>query len=498
MSERLTLNQAGLLLTAYCLWLTASPVVHAQSSNGTHTLIQDTFSSAGGQIGGGNPMRAQTILGLPAGGAASNGTFTLIGSPSMGEAPSGPITIKITVTGTVDDPTATISVNGIGAGVSGTTWTAANVPLSLGPNTLTATATDGAGNARSASIKVYLDLPQTKKTPRFSIQVAGTVNDATATVSVNGVAAPVVSGQFSALVPLVNGLNTITASATDHPAGNTGSASIRVFVNPPGPPPAMPTVGTVGAPIPPVTTQSSVTIGGTKTPGTAIWINGAQVVALNDATTWTATITLVEGDNTLLIVTKNAEGTASAPVTITIVVDNLPPVITAASAKTNLNPYIFTGTVDDHLTRVEVNGLLATRSGRTFQVDVPLALGSNTLTITATSPNNYVSTRVVTITLGTIPRIQSAQPADGAKIYTGAATTIQVTATDGEADPIQYQMLLDGAVMQDWSAAASHAWTPAAADGGSHTVTVRVRDGYGGSNDRSVDVLVLRAPIQHP
>jgi hypothetical protein len=60
------------------------------------------------------------------------------------------------------------------------------------------------------------------------ITVVGTINDNTAAVTVNGVAASVTNGQFSAAgIPLAEGANTITASAADQ-AGNAGTASIVV------------------------------------------------------------------------------------------------------------------------------------------------------------------------------------------------------------------------------------------------------------------------------
>ncbi|HAM39842.1 MAG TPA: hypothetical protein DCP69_00510, partial [Candidatus Omnitrophica bacterium] len=89
---------------------------------------------------------------------------------------------------------------------------------------------------------------------------------------------------------------------------------------------------------------SAYTLTGTKTAGTSIWINGTQVVALNSDTTWSITVTLAEGDNDFVIVAKDAVGNVSTSAVATTVVDNLPPVITAAPpAKTNLTPYALTG-----------------------------------------------------------------------------------------------------------------------------------------------------------
>jgi hypothetical protein len=376
----------------------------------------------------------------------------------------------------------------------------ADVPIQLGPNTLTVVATDGLGNTKTKTTRVYLDLPANKKTSRFSIQVAGTIADATATLSVNDVPATTANGQFTAQVPLVNGLNTLTTVARD-PVGNTRTSSLRVFVPPPTSLPPKPTVGTIGDPIPTLTTASSITIGGTKTAGTSIWINGVQVYALDEATTWTAAIALVEGDNVLNIVARDAIGASSTTTTVNVIVDNLPPVITVnrpLNNRTNLNPYPLTGTVDDSQTTVTVNGAAAARQARSFEASLPLGSGATPVTIVATSPNGYTATTALTITLGTVPNLLTVQPADGTKRYVGSATTIQGTATDQEGDALEWQMLLDGVPFSDWQTANNVTWTPAGTASGLHTVEIRVRDGYGDYDNQTNDIVILRAPVQHP
>lgn len=478
--------------------LTGMVSAYAQGTNGVYTLTQDFISAGGGSLGGGNPMQAQTALGVPVGGRASNGTYTLLGGLGGASTVSQPVTHSIDVSGTVDASAALVEVNGTSAVITGTTFLAEDIPLTAGLNTVTAVARDTAGNQSSASITVILDLPADDKEPRFSIPVTGTVNDATAAVSVNGVAAPISSGQFTAMVGLTSGYNTITSVATDA-AGNQASDTIGVFVPPITSRPPMPTVGTVGTPIPSVTTLSSITIGGTKTPGTSIWINGSQVVAANDSTQWSAAITLVEGDNALVIVAKDSVGTPSAAATINVVRDNLPPVVTfAPPAKTNLNPVPLNGSVDDSLTTVTVNGIIATRAQRDFSVPVPLAAGSTPIHLVAVSPNGYSTVRDYSITLGTVPTIQSMQPADGAKLYIGTATAMQATATDQQGDPIQYQFSVDGTPVGPWSSSASTTVTPAISDVGIHTVTATARDDYGGSDSEAVEVFVVRTPVQHP
>ncbi|MBI2495018.1 MAG: VCBS repeat-containing protein, partial [Candidatus Omnitrophica bacterium] len=63
----------------------------------------------------------------------------------------------MTVSGTVDDPAATLALNGIPATVGAGTFTVSGVPLTEGTNTLTASATDQALNVSAASVQVTLD-----------------------------------------------------------------------------------------------------------------------------------------------------------------------------------------------------------------------------------------------------------------------------------------------------------------------------------------------------
>ena len=144
----------------------------------------------------------------------------LLGLVLAAEAAWAAPAMTVTVTGTIDDPAATVSVNGIPATNFGGTFTATSVPLELGPNAITAVAIDPAGNRAELSISVRVDV-------RFTVQ--GTVNEPVASLTVNGVTAAVGGGTFQAAVPLPLGLNTLTATGTD-PSGNTDSKAIEVFV----------------------------------------------------------------------------------------------------------------------------------------------------------------------------------------------------------------------------------------------------------------------------
>lgn len=154
----------------------------------------------------------------------------------------------IDVSGTVNSPGATVTVNGTAAVVSGTTFTAHEVPLIEGGNILTATATDTSGHVGIDSINVVRDLtaphlaihyPKDGATlfePTVTVSgmvndiVAGTVNASEATVTVNGRPASVSNRSFVVEgVPLSTGDNILTAVATDA-SGNMGDASISVHL----------------------------------------------------------------------------------------------------------------------------------------------------------------------------------------------------------------------------------------------------------------------------
>ncbi len=65
-------------------------------------------------------------------------------------------TRTITITGTVDEPQATVTVNGTSATVTAGAFSA-DVTLTEGSNTITASSTDPAGNTASTSVTVTLD-----------------------------------------------------------------------------------------------------------------------------------------------------------------------------------------------------------------------------------------------------------------------------------------------------------------------------------------------------
>lgn len=145
---------------------------------------------------------------------------------------------RVTVTGSFTGATtATITVNGIAAIVTGNTFSAADVPLHFGANTITVAGTTPQGAQDTRSITVTSTAPGIAITSPAngasvnsdSVLVRGTIQAVAGSgVSVNGVVAAVDSASsFFAVVPLSAGANTLTAKVTA-PGGASASRSITV------------------------------------------------------------------------------------------------------------------------------------------------------------------------------------------------------------------------------------------------------------------------------
>lgn len=231
---------------------------------------------------------------------------------------------QTTVSGTVSDTlsgVATVSCNGAAAQLSGSTFTCVTT-LSVGADSITATAVDAAGNSASASANVTLvpapvvtitapgNLSFTNLSP---ITVRGTVDNSTDTVTINGISAAPTGGTFSAQVPLTEGINTLTALATNA-GGNQGTASVNVTLD------TMPPHLTIDYPAnQSVTTSATVTVTGTVNDivvGTVndqnaqVTINGTAAQVANRSYSL-ANVPLSLGANAIQAIAKDEAGNAA-------------------------------------------------------------------------------------------------------------------------------------------------------------------------------------------
>ncbi|MGQ9587575.1 MAG: S8 family serine peptidase [Thermoplasmata archaeon] len=127
------------------------------------------------------------------------------------------------------------------------------------------------------------------------------MTDADATLLVNSVPVPVnPDGTFGVDVTLVEGLNTFVLEATDS-VGNYVSMRVEVELDTTAPS-LLITSPSDGATV----NRSSVVVAGHTDYGATVYVNG--VLASNGTDTWSATVPLVEGANTITVTASDALG----------------------------------------------------------------------------------------------------------------------------------------------------------------------------------------------
>ncbi|HEX8697798.1 MAG TPA: Ig-like domain-containing protein, partial [Myxococcaceae bacterium] len=346
-----------------------------------------------------------------------------------------------TYSGTVDaGNTVTITVDGTPLGtatVNGTTWTfTPTVPLADGPHTVTATATDAAGNSSSDSNTFTVDTVG-PAAPTVTTPANGSVtNDSTpvysgtsepgstVTVFVDGVAVGTTTadaaGNWTLTQPaaLPDGSHTVSAEAEDA-LGNTSPASnINTFTVDTTPPAAPVVVTPANGSTTPDTTP---TYSGTAEPGStvAIIVDGTQVTTVtadaNGDWTYTPTVPLPSGPHTVSATATDAAGNtspSSAPNTFTVTpVTPAPPVVTgpADNTVTDDTTPSFTGTAPPNSTvTILLNGTpvgttTADANGNwSFTPSTPLEPGDYVLTVTVSDgQGNVISSNEVSFTIET-------------------------------------------------------------------------------------------------
>jgi hypothetical protein len=224
-------------------------------------------------------------------------------------------------------------------------WSLANLTLTEGSNSLTATATDIAGNvsAPSAALAVTLD-SQAPDPPAVSgispdtgvsgdgitdsqiVAVSGTAEAGSAVTVFDGstevgTTAADGSGNWSlANVLLGEGANSLTATATD-PAGNVGDPSAALAVTLDTQVPDAPVISGIspdtGDPGDGITDSQVVAVSGTAEAGSTVTVFDGSVqagtVTADGSGNWTlGNVTLAEGSNSLTATATDAAGNISA------------------------------------------------------------------------------------------------------------------------------------------------------------------------------------------
>ena len=388
----------------------------------------------------------------------------------------------------------------------------ADITLSEGLNTVTATATDTFGHVVTSEATIY-DLDTTP--PALSIDapadglltdvplqtVTGPVSDAhlaSVTVSLpsaTDLAATVADDRFSADVTLTEGANPISARAVDELGLSTDATPIVVVLDT-----LPPNIAIDPASVQPLTADGTVSVSGTVSDAhlQGVTVNGVAATVSGDPVAgaiFTAVVSLSEGDNSLVATAIDTLGHAASSAPVTVVRDSTPPnlAITVPTSGDGFDSRTIevSGTVQDfHLQSVQVNGVTATVSGdpttgATFTATVELPEGGGDLVATADDTLGQVSTTPpVSVVVDTLPpEVAVDAPADP------LVNTPTITVTGSFVEPHLASIVVNSAEGSSAPATASGGtgspgtWSAAGFTlvEGQNTVTATATDTYGHS-----------------
>lgn len=250
-----------------------------------------------------------------------------VGSPVSGTTVNA---ASVTVTGTVSDVLSGISsvtCNGANATLVSSNFTC-SLTLVFGSNAISVAANDIAGNITAATLNLTYTSPLTislsgpTNLSYLNISpttVSGSVSDPAAIVTINSIQAAVANGQFSAQVPLAEGPNILTATASVGGAAATASVQVTLDTTPPH-------VTITSPPDRFITTTASISVAGIVNDivvGTVndqqaqVTVNGAPAQVAN-RTFLATSVPLAMGSNVIQAVGRDRAGNAAtAQITVT-------------------------------------------------------------------------------------------------------------------------------------------------------------------------------------
>ena len=497
-------------------------------SIGPHTLSAVATDAAGNSATTSISVTMDTIaptvsITAPANGTAINGgTITVTANATDGVGVTG-VQFKL------DGSNLGAVVTGAGP-IYSVSWNATGV--SSGPHTLSAVATDTAGNVGASSVSVTI----ATTAPAISITTPANgayVNGGTITVTANATDSVGVTGvQFELdgvnlgaavtgagptysiswnTAAVTNGSHTLSAVATDA-AGNTATASIPVTMNntPPTVSMTSPASGSfVNGGTITVTANATDSVGVTgvqfKLDGTNL---GAVITGAGPSynLTWN-TSGVANGPHTLSAVATDAAGNSSTA-TVPVTMDSTPPAvsITAPVSPAYVNGGIITvtATATDGVgvTGVQFEldganlGAVITGAGPVYSVSwnaAGIASGPHTLSVVATDAAGNSSTATVPVTMDTTPPAVSITAPVSPAYVNGGIITVTATATDSVGvTGVQFE--LDGAnlggIVAGTGPMYSVSWNTAGIASGPHTLSAVAADTAKNTAASSVSVIM--------
>jgi len=220
------------------------------------------------------------------------------------------------------------------------------------------------------------------------------IND-TEVVSINS------STDWSHPYNLSEGINNISVTSRDAAGNESLSITTNIILDTISP--MVPTLNSIISP----TNISTQVLRGTKEAETAILINGTEVIPINSETTWSYSLYLTEGTNSIFITSCDAVGNESAAVNNSITLDTIPPTtptIHNIISPTNICTQLLSGNKEIN-SSILVNGVevIFVNSVTTWSYSYNLSEGENNISIISKDTMGNESNKIyATIILDTI------------------------------------------------------------------------------------------------
>ncbi|WP_275100520.1 fibronectin type III domain-containing protein, partial [Sedimenticola hydrogenitrophicus] len=250
----------------------------------------------------------------------------------------------IMLTGNRESDTA-VWVNGVQQVSRGSGAWSFSQTVAEGMNSLLLTARDAAGNA-SLPVEVLYNVDSVAPVvtgivpaPNSYLKVVPATLDVTVVETGSGVdvagstlfvsrGATMIPGSwllngnvlhFAPDVAFIEGVYQLRGKVRDLGGLESSEASVLFVID--QTPPAAPVVDS----LPATTTVNQHTITGSKEPNSALWLNGVEVVGHTQSSSWSHTVALAEGPNTLSFIARDRAGNDSLPTAVSIAFDNTAP-----------------------------------------------------------------------------------------------------------------------------------------------------------------------------
>jgi len=341
---------------------------------------------------------------------------------------------SVVFSGSVNDPLATLAINGAPVEVGPDGAFSVTVGLEEGRNTIELKVTDAAGNGASLVRHVTsdtlapmlrVDAPADGLATNASTVMATGVVESGAELTINGQKCTAAGTGFQWALELAEGTNVFVFLARDK-AGNANGTTITVHRDS-----TAPAIDIASPADDARFNTTGIVLTGTTEPGATVKVNGVAV--RNEGGAFCASLSLGQGANTITVEAWDAL-LNHAGRTVTVFVDSIAPALKlsgpANGTLTNQTSVVVSGeTEPGALVLVAGNAVTVNAQGK-FSTVVQLGSeGLNAISVLARDGLNNTNSVSVSVRRDTVVGYNLSAPKDGLKVKTGNVTV------SGKAEP---------------------------------------------------------------